>query len=121
MSERGLNHLAGGVRPFRRPVPEARSELMRHGCDAEFFDQFRQRHVGERLPAWTAEHQTGAIAQSPGVEQDRERPPSERDPVTPLHLQRNFNYLILRDYNSADATSCPQDCPKSEAVSANRP
>ena len=33
---------------------------MRHGDDAEFFDQIRQRHVGERLPAWTAEHQAKA-------------------------------------------------------------
>ena len=41
MGERGLDHLAGCVRPFRGPVPEARPEPMRHGGDAEFLDQFR--------------------------------------------------------------------------------
>ena len=37
MGERGLNHFAGCVCPLRRPVPEARSEPMRRGGDAEFF------------------------------------------------------------------------------------
>ena len=41
MGEGGLDHFAGGIRPFRGPVPEARPEPMRHGGDAEFLDQFR--------------------------------------------------------------------------------
>ena len=41
MGERGLDHFAGCVRPFRGPVPEARPEPMRHGGEAEFLDQFR--------------------------------------------------------------------------------
>ena len=40
--------------------------------------------------------------------------------VLDLYLQRNLNYLILRDYTSEEATSCRHDCPKSEAASANR-
>ncbi len=75
MSERRFDHFAGCVRPLRRPIPKARPEPMRHGGDAEFFDQFRQRHGGEWLPAPTAEHEAGAIAQSRCVVQDRERAP----------------------------------------------
>ena len=77
MSECGLDHFAGCVRPFRGPVPEARPEPMRHGGDAEFLGQSRERHGGEWLPAETAEHEAGAIAQSLYVVQDRERPPRE--------------------------------------------
>ena len=36
--------------------PEARPEPMRHGGEAEFLDQFRERRVGEWLPAQTAEY-----------------------------------------------------------------
>ena len=50
--ERGLDHVAGCARSFRGPVPEARPEPMRHGSDAEFFDQLAQRCVGERPPTW---------------------------------------------------------------------
>ena len=39
MGERGFDHLAGCIRLLRGPVPEARPEPMRHGGDAEFFDQ----------------------------------------------------------------------------------
>ena len=73
MGERRFDHFAGCVCLFRRPVPEARPEPMRHGGDAEFFDQFRQRHVGERLPAWTAEHQAGTVTAFPCVVQERKR------------------------------------------------
>ena len=45
MGERGLDHFAWCVCPLSRPIPKARPEPMRHGGDAEFFDQFRQRHV----------------------------------------------------------------------------
>ena len=41
MGERLLDHFARCVCPLRRPIAEARSEPMRHGGDAEFFDQFR--------------------------------------------------------------------------------
>ena len=50
MGERSLDHLAGCARPFLGPVPEARPEPMRHGGEAEFLDQFRERRVGEWLP-----------------------------------------------------------------------
>ena len=53
MGERGLDHFTGCVCLFCGPIPEARPEPMRHGGDAEFFDQFRQRNVRERLAAWT--------------------------------------------------------------------
>ncbi len=86
MGECGLNHFAGCVRPFRGPVPEARPEPMRHGGEAEFLDQFRERRIGEWLPAQTAEHEAGAVAPSLCVVQDRERPPRERDAVIPLRL-----------------------------------
>ena len=59
---------------------------MRLRREAEFLDQLRQRHVGERLPAGTAEDQAGAIAQSLHVVQDRKRSPRERDAVIPLRL-----------------------------------
>ena len=84
MGECGLDHFAGCVRPFRGPVPEARPEPMRHGGDAEFLGQSRERHGGEWLPAQTAEHEAGAIAQFLYVVQDRERPARERDAVIPL-------------------------------------
>ena len=48
----------------RRPVPEARPEPMRHGGDAEFFDQLAQRCVAARLPTRGGEHEAGAIAPS---------------------------------------------------------
>ena len=86
MGERGLDHFAGCVRPFRGPVPEARPEPMRHGSDAEVLGQSWQRHGGEWLPAPTAEHETGAIAPCLYVVQDRERPDRERDAVIPLRL-----------------------------------
>ena len=86
MGERGLDHLAGCACPFRGPIPEARPEPMRHGGDAEFFDQLAQRCVGARLPTRVGEHEAGAIAQSPRVVQDRQRPPRKRDAVIPLRL-----------------------------------
>ena len=59
---------------------------MRHGGDAEVLGQSRERHGGEWLPAQTAEHEPGAIAQFLYVVQDRERPARERDAVIPLRL-----------------------------------
>ena len=86
MGERGLDHFAGCGRPFRGPVPEARPEPMRHGGDAECLGQSRERHGGEWLPAQTAEHEAGAIAQFLHVVQDRERPTRERDAVIPPQM-----------------------------------
>ena len=43
-------------------------------------------YSGEWLPAQTAEHEAGAIAQSLYVVQDRECPPRERDAVISLRL-----------------------------------
>ena len=90
MGELGLDRLTRRIRLLCRPVPEARPEPMRHGGDAEFLDQFRQRHVGERLPAGPAEHQAGAVTASPCVVQDRERQPGRPipailiDPLLPI-------------------------------------
>ena len=56
---------------------------MRHGGDAEFFDQLAQRCVGARLPTRVGEHQAGAVAQSLYVVQERERLPRERDAMNP--------------------------------------
>ena len=88
MGECSLDHFAGCVRPFRGPVPEARPEPMRHGGDAEFLGQSRERHGGEWLPAQTAEHEAGAIAQFLYVVKDRERPARERDAVNGLANRR---------------------------------
>ena len=55
MGERGLDHLTRRIRLLSRPVPEARPEPMRHGGDAEFFDQSAQPYVGERLPTRVGE------------------------------------------------------------------
>ena len=76
---------------------------MRHGGEAEFLDQFRERRIGEWLPAQTAEHEAGAVAPSLCVVQDRERPPRERDAVIPVHLQIKLNYLNLMDYTASDS------------------
>ena len=79
MGECGLDHLTRRIRLLRGPVPEARPEPMRHGGDAEFLGQSRERHGGEWLPTQTAEHEAGAIAQFLYLVQDRARPPRERN------------------------------------------
>ena len=93
MGKRRFDHFTGRICLLRRSVPEARPEPMRLRREAEFLDQLRQRHVGERLPAGTAEDQAGAIAQSLHVVQDRKRSPRERergDPASPSCARRGM-------------------------------
>ena len=106
MGECGLDHFLGCARPFRGPVPEARPEPMQHGGDAESFDQVRQRHVGKRLPAGTAEQQARAVTAPPWVVQDLDRPPGERHAVIPfrLHARRGWS---IRPLHTEEPGSVP--------------
>ena len=74
--------------PLRSPWPSLK--LDRNPCGTAAMPSslinFRRRHVGERLAAWTEEHQARAVTASPCVVQDRERPPGERQAVIPLRL-----------------------------------
>ena len=63
-------HFARMVRQLRRPVATARPEAVRHGSDAQYLDQLRERPLRERFPAPTRAHQPIPTLGSQALAQD---------------------------------------------------
>ena len=82
-----LRHLARMIGLFGRPVPEARPEAVRHGCDLQLPEQFRHRRVPDRLAPNARKHQRTAARERPRLLQDLQGATAQRDPVLAIPLR----------------------------------